>query len=102
MKFLFWCLIFSCHEGFIYCILSCTSTLLFILQETRGQWQIVFYIAAGVYVTGALIFIFFARGVEQPWNKPNGQGLSFRNKSGSIPYGAVEEDNRRKVVSVNN
>lgn len=33
-------------------------------QETRGQWQIVFYIAAGVYAVGALIFIIFARGTE--------------------------------------
>ncbi|XP_035828102.1 sialin [Aplysia californica] len=38
-------------------------------NETRAQWQIVFYVAASIYALGALIFALLARGVEQPWSK---------------------------------
>jgi predicted permease len=70
-------------------------------QETRGQWQIIFYIAAGIYATGALIFVVFARGTEQPWNKPNGKGLSFRNKNGDVPYSILDEPSGADVRNVN-
>ena len=39
-------------------------------QETRDKWQIVFYISAGIYATGAVIFLVLARGQEQNWNNP--------------------------------
>ncbi|XP_063407956.1 sialin-like isoform X3 [Mytilus trossulus] len=60
-------------------------------QETRGQWQKVFYISAGVYVAGTVIFVLFARGTEQSWNKPNGD-VSFRNNR-NVSYSVLEGEN---------
>ena len=51
-------------------------------QETRERWQIVFYIAAGIYFTGAIVYVLLARGTEQPWNNPQ-RGISFAHKDKS-------------------
>ena len=37
-------------------------------QDTQ-HWQLVFYIAAGVYTIGNLLYCLMASGEEQPWNK---------------------------------
>lgn len=47
-------------------------------QETRGQWQYVFYIAGGVYLFGFLVFVIFAEGTEQSWNRPSTEILVFK------------------------
>jgi len=44
-------------------------------NNTREQWKIVFFIAAGVYVFGALIFVLFSSGDEQEWNKDEDEPL---------------------------
>jgi hypothetical protein len=36
-------------------------------QQTRESWQVVFFIAAGVYVFGAAAYIVLASGSLQPW-----------------------------------
>ncbi|VDI57365.1 MFS transporter, ACS family, solute carrier family 17 (sodium-dependent inorganic phosphate [Mytilus galloprovincialis] len=36
---------------------------------TRAEWQIVFYIAAGMYIFGAIFYIVFASGELQPLAK---------------------------------
>lgn len=41
----------------------------FFLQEDINHWQTVFYIAAGVYSVGNLLYVLMASGEEQPWNK---------------------------------
>ncbi|XP_063425395.1 sialin-like isoform X2 [Mytilus trossulus] len=38
-------------------------------SQTRAEWQIVFYIAAGMYIFGAIFYIIFASGELQPWAK---------------------------------
>ncbi|XP_045621708.2 sialin isoform X1 [Procambarus clarkii] len=38
-------------------------------QQTFGQWRKVFYIAASLFIADALIFVLFASGKEQKWNK---------------------------------
>ncbi|XP_071133211.1 sialin-like [Mytilus edulis] len=38
-------------------------------SQTRAEWQIVFYIAAGMYIFGAIFYIVFASGELQPWAK---------------------------------
>lgn len=38
-------------------------------HEDIQHWQTVFYIAAGVYVGGNLLYLLMASGQEQPWNK---------------------------------
>ena len=37
------------------------------IQPSRHQWQIVFYISSAIYMTGALVYLIFASGEEQPW-----------------------------------
>lgn len=39
------------------------------MQATLARWQIVFYIAAAVYLIDTIIYIFFASCEEQPWNR---------------------------------
>lgn len=39
-------------------------------QPTIGQWQIVFFIAAGVYIFCATFYNIFGSGVRQPWDNP--------------------------------
>ncbi|XP_072157136.1 sialin isoform X2 [Bemisia tabaci] len=41
-------------------------------NQTYGQWQIVFWMLAGTYMVGALIFVLFGTGELQPWNSPDG------------------------------
>lgn len=36
-------------------------------EDTRVSWQIVFYIAAGIYLFGCVIYWFFASGEVQQW-----------------------------------
>lgn len=60
-------------------ILKAIDLVVFKFQDTRAQWQIVFYIAAGVYITGAFIYVLFARGDEQPWNNCV-KGVSFKHR----------------------
>ncbi|KAH3780921.1 sialin-like isoform X2 [Dreissena polymorpha] len=51
-------------------------------QDTRAQWQIIFYIAAAIYLTGAFVYILFSSSTEQPWNNlVAGKGASFKNRT---------------------
>ena len=43
--------------------LSC----LFTFQQTRAEWQVVFYISSAIYTFGAIIYMIFASGVIQKW-----------------------------------
>ncbi|XP_076461278.1 sialin-like isoform X2 [Babylonia areolata] len=36
-------------------------------HQTRAEWQVVFYVAAAIYVFGAIFYVIFASGVLQPW-----------------------------------
>nr|XP_026696646.1 sialin [Ciona intestinalis] len=38
-------------------------------NPSRSQWRIVFYIAAGVYLTGTILYSLMATGEEQEWNR---------------------------------
>ena len=38
-----------------------------LLQRTRESWQIVFFITAGVYAVGGIIFCILTSGAIQPW-----------------------------------
>nr|CAB3266122.1 sialin [Phallusia mammillata] len=38
-------------------------------NPSRTQWLYVFYIAAGVYVVGTVLYVILGSGVEQEWNK---------------------------------
>jgi len=49
-------------------------SIFFPFQPTRAQWQKVFYISAGVYVFGWMVYLLLGSGTEQPWNTPYGAG----------------------------
>nr|CAD7411540.1 unnamed protein product [Timema poppensis] len=40
----------------------------YLLEETLGQWQKVFYIAAAVNIAGSIFYALFASATEQPWS----------------------------------
>lgn len=56
---------FSCK--YIYSI--------YVVQQTRESWQIVFFVAAAVYVVGAAAFCLLASGSVQPWALDNESSL---------------------------
>jgi len=39
----------------------------FVFQQTRESWQIVFFISAGVYTLGGVLYCLLGSGVIQPW-----------------------------------
>ncbi|XP_070533110.1 sialin-like [Ptychodera flava] len=43
-------------------------------QQTRGQWRIVFFICAAVYLQGFVTFLICGTGEEQPWNNSDSSG----------------------------
>ncbi|GAB0100067.1 hypothetical protein DMENIID0001_160500 [Sergentomyia squamirostris] len=53
-------------------ILSPLITGFIVTDKSREQWQVVFYIAAGVYLTTSLIYWFMAKAELQPWAQING------------------------------
>lgn len=40
------------------------------LQQTYGQWQIVFAILAVIYLVGSTAYLFMGSGELQSWNTP--------------------------------
>ena len=38
-------------------------------KESLSQWQLIFLLSAGIYIAGSLIYIMFASGEEQSWNR---------------------------------
>lgn len=38
-------------------------------QQTFGQWQKVFYIAAGIFLVDTIFYLIFASGRVQEWNQ---------------------------------
>jgi len=61
-------------------------------HEDLTHWQIVFFIAAGVYTVGNLVYCLMASGEEQPWNRieDNERTLS-ANISGVGPIISAED-----------
>ncbi|XP_055846639.1 putative inorganic phosphate cotransporter [Episyrphus balteatus] len=50
----------------------------------RSQWQIVFWIAAGLFILGNLQFLFFAQTDAQPWNDKDFMAKSDKEKGEKI------------------
>jgi ACS family sodium-dependent inorganic phosphate cotransporter len=53
--------------GTIPGIVSPLLTGFIVHDRSASQWRIVFYIAAAIYLVGAVIYWFFASGELQPW-----------------------------------
>ncbi|KAF3423458.1 hypothetical protein E2986_10536 [Frieseomelitta varia] len=58
------------------CIASVTAIIapivcnMIVYEKNVNQWNVVFYLAAAIYVLGNLIFIVFGSSEIQPWNNP--------------------------------
>ena len=50
----------------VNCFFSVIGSLLCV-QSNAGQWQIIFYLAAGIYAVGAMVFGLLASGDRQLW-----------------------------------
>ena len=55
--------IFFCHQDSSLCFHFC--------PQTAGEWRIVFWITAVVYVVGIVIFGLLVSGELQPWAETN-------------------------------
>jgi len=40
------------------------------IQQTAAAWRNVFYIAAGVYAFGTIVYLIFGSGSRQSWGVP--------------------------------
>ncbi|CAG5122798.1 unnamed protein product [Candidula unifasciata] len=63
-------------------------------NETRHQWQIIFYITGVIYFIGAFSFIVFAKGEEMPWSRAS-------PKESDITVVVPQPPRRESIVSVN-
>nr|CAG4645485.1 EOG090X04X8 [Lynceus sp. MCZ IZ 141354] len=51
-------------------IISPSVTGAIVLTKSASEWHIVFYIAAALYIAGAIFYIIFASGDRQSWSPP--------------------------------
>lgn len=56
-----------CSELFALMEFFHPRSLISFLQNTLGEWQSVFYIAASINVLGGLVYVMFGEGTVQPW-----------------------------------
>ncbi|KAK2145734.1 hypothetical protein LSH36_660g02057 [Paralvinella palmiformis] len=61
-------------------------------NASRGQWQIVFFIAAAIYVLGSLLFLVLASGEEQIWAHSGVRSIT--KYSSSSETGQMFEEDR--------
>lgn len=40
------------------------------MQQSYGQWQIVFGVLAGTYLFAGVVYVLLGSGELQPWNNP--------------------------------
>lgn len=75
--------------------LTCFS---FLSQPTIAQWQIVFFIAAFIYIGCATFYNFFASGERQPWDNPDNddivQSPSANGHQNSVPITNIVTESR--------
>jgi len=50
-------------------------------NSTQAEWRIVFYLAAVIYLFGAVFFCIFAKGEIQPWVKPFMENMELEKNS---------------------
>lgn len=39
----------------------------YILSQGAEEWQVIFFLASAIYVAGAVFYLLFASGRQQPW-----------------------------------
>ena len=66
-----------------------SSSFFFVKQTNVFQWSIVFFIAAGFYGVGNLLFCLFGQTKVQPWNDPLPQPAEMQLMQ---PYSSTNQD----------
>ena len=67
----------------------------YFLLQTSAEWQIVFFIAAGVYLVGAILYAVMSSGERQPWAEIHDGYQHHVNppmEQETSPYQAKEEE----------
>uniref|UniRef100_A0A7G3AVG3 Putative permease of the major facilitator superfamily protein n=1 Tax=Lutzomyia longipalpis TaxID=7200 RepID=A0A7G3AVG3_LUTLO len=67
--------------GGFWGILSPLVSGYIVTDKSREQWQLVFFIAAGIYLFGAVFSWLFVRGSIQPWAKIDLEEMERRNEA---------------------
>lgn len=65
---------------------------------TKQEWQAVFYISAGFFIFGGVIFAIFARGEIQPWADPIKAQVLLVNDVASVENGAVSAEEKKSPI----
>ncbi|KAL8575200.1 hypothetical protein ACOMHN_042321 [Nucella lapillus] len=66
-------------------------------QQTVEQWRIFFYINAGLYVAGVLVFLLWGRGEEQEWAKDSSHPHPHSYRRFSFSVKREEDANSNKT-----
>jgi len=82
----------SACAGFIAPAVAATLTA----DKTRESWQIVFFIATGVYAAGAILYCILASGEVQPWAKNQSAKSEEMN---DMKIAEVSEPNGRPIYN---
>lgn len=86
----------NCAANIMSIIAPLTVGLVVTDEKNPVQWRIVFFISAGIYLIGNLLFIIFGKVDEQPWNSTgtsNGTGAKSNVRRTSVIVEAVESHN---------
>ena len=59
---------FPIRENLSWKTCQCRTGVIVVFQSTLHQWLLVLYIASGMYLLGALVYLFMATGEQQQWN----------------------------------
>lgn len=64
-----------------------------VTNKTAEEWRVVFFISAGIYLVGCVIYWFWASGEVQPWALPGHTKVSVRDTELQNETGVVGAEN---------
>jgi len=68
--------------------------------QSQQEWQVVFYIAAGIYAFGGTFYSIFGQGHIQPWCKPYMQLSNEDEMDEKVTLHAIEKDDEQFSVDI--
>ncbi|XP_058815348.1 sialin [Topomyia yanbarensis] len=63
-------------------------------NQTYGQWQIVFWILAVVYIVGSSAYVLMGTGELQSWNNPPERGITNHEAEEGVPLNQQNQNNK--------
>jgi hypothetical protein len=67
-------------------------------QQTRAAWRNVFYITAGVYALGTVVYCLLGSGERQPWAVAAPADEDIPMNGANIEVGAKTEDKKEQQL----